>query len=189
MKYLISLFKSELTQRAKNLFPSAKVEIIENIRDYSKKNKYTLKDYSQREKNLFIINENYDFFATRYPEFLYVDRVVVDQNFAGVIVGCAAARAEPGTWITADMQAAYLALHQAGYAHSIETWRDKQLVGGLYGVNLGGVFFGESMFSKQTDASKVALVNPYTPVSIKTDKIKLTKFFIFSKFLKFYYYY
>ena len=84
--------------------------------------------------------------------------VSVDQNFAGVIAGCAAARAEPGTWITTDMQAAYLALHRAGYAHSIETWRDNQLVGGLYGVNLGGVFFGESMFSRQTDASKVALV-------------------------------
>jgi leucyl/phenylalanyl-tRNA---protein transferase len=81
-----------------------------------------------------------------------------DTSFAAVIESCAAPRASgPGTWITAEMAAAYKALHALGHAHSIETWRNGQLVGGLYGVCLGRVFFGESMFSRATDASKVAL--------------------------------
>jgi len=84
--------------------------------------------------------------------------VSLDQDFAGVIAGCAEDRADPGTWITADMLDAYAALHRAGHAHSVETWHHGQLVGGLYGVSLGAVFFGESMFSRRTDASKVALV-------------------------------
>ena len=83
--------------------------------------------------------------------------VSVDQHFGGVIAGCAADRDQPGTWITKDMLHAYAALHSSGHAHSIEIWRDGELVGGLYGVNIGGVFFGESMFSRATDASKVAL--------------------------------
>ena len=62
-----------------------------------------------------------------------------------------------GTWISPEMQAAYAALHELGYAHSVETWRDDRLVGGLYGVALGSIFFGESMFSLERDASKVAL--------------------------------
>jgi leucyl/phenylalanyl-tRNA--protein transferase len=83
---------------------------------------------------------------------------VIDRNFAAVIDGCAAPRdASPGTWITTEMREAYLELHRHGYAHSVETYLDGQLVGGLYGVRLGGVFFGESMFSRETDASKVAL--------------------------------
>jgi leucyl/phenylalanyl-tRNA--protein transferase len=82
----------------------------------------------------------------------------IDSAFAAVIEACAQPRASgPGTWITADMAAAYRQLHELGYAHSIETWRDECLVGGLYGVGLGRVFFGESMFSRATDASKVAL--------------------------------
>ena len=82
----------------------------------------------------------------------------LDHDFDAVVAACAAPRARsPGTWITADMRAAYLALHRAGHAHSIETWQGDQLVGGLYGVQLGRVFFGESMFSVVTDASKVAL--------------------------------
>ena len=85
--------------------------------------------------------------------------VCFDQNFEAVIAACAAPRAkQPGTWITAEMKQAYLALHQLGYAHSLECYRDDQLVGGLYGVALGRVFFGESMFSHVSDASKVALV-------------------------------
>ena len=84
----------------------------------------------------------------------------VDRDFAAVIDGCAAPRsASPGTWITSDMRAAYLALHGLGVAHSIEAWRDGALAGGLYGVRLGGVFFGESMFSAVRDASKVALAH------------------------------
>jgi leucyl/phenylalanyl-tRNA--protein transferase len=82
----------------------------------------------------------------------------IDRDFAAVIDGCAAPRdASPGTWITAEMREAYLELHRHGYAHSVETYLDGQLAGGLYGVRLGGVFFGESMFSRETDASKVAL--------------------------------
>lgn len=88
--------------------------------------------------------------------------VSVDQAFAAVVAGCAERGVDPDsesdTWITTDMANAYEKLHAAGHAHSIETWRDGQLVGGLYGVNIGRVFFGESMFSGVSDASKAALV-------------------------------
>jgi leucyl/phenylalanyl-tRNA---protein transferase len=84
----------------------------------------------------------------------------IDRDFAAVIDGCAAPRtSSPGTWITSEMRAAYLALHRSGHAHSVEAWRDGALAGGLYGVRLGGVFFGESMFSRVRDASKVALAH------------------------------
>jgi leucyl/phenylalanyl-tRNA--protein transferase len=83
-----------------------------------------------------------------------------DRDFAAVIDGCAAPRAaSPGTWITSDMRAAYLELHRLGHAHSVEVWRGGELAGGLYGVRLGEVFFGESMFSRARDASKVALAH------------------------------
>lgn len=84
--------------------------------------------------------------------------VSVDQNFSGVIRSCAETRADTGTWITPDMHAAFRELHRLGYAHSVEIWRDNNLVGGVYGINIGGVFFAESMFSRETDASKVALL-------------------------------
>ncbi len=85
--------------------------------------------------------------------------VTHDQAFAQVIAACAEARArQPGTWITAQMQAAYIELHRRGSAHSFETWQDGALVGGLYGVAVGRLFCGESMFSRVADASKVALV-------------------------------
>jgi leucyl/phenylalanyl-tRNA--protein transferase len=85
--------------------------------------------------------------------------VRVDSAFSRVLKQCAGPRkGAPGTWLGPEMQAAYLALHRAGYAHSFETWRGDDLVGGLYGVALGRMFFGESMFSHATDASKVALV-------------------------------
>ena len=81
-----------------------------------------------------------------------------DQAFDDVTRSCADARLRPeGTWISPQMRTAYRALHEAGYAHSVETWLDGRLVGGLYGVTLGRVFFGESMFSLERDASKVAL--------------------------------
>lgn len=83
--------------------------------------------------------------------------VSTDRDFAGVIAACAGLRAAQGTWITADMQGAYRQLHELGHAHSIETWLGDRLVGGVYGIAIGGVFFGESMFSTETDASKVAL--------------------------------
>jgi leucyl/phenylalanyl-tRNA--protein transferase len=83
----------------------------------------------------------------------------VDAAFPRVIEACAEPRkGEPGTWISGEMQSAYVALHLAGYAHSFETWQRGRLVGGLYGVAIGRAFFGESMFSRITDASKVALV-------------------------------
>ncbi len=82
----------------------------------------------------------------------------VDHDFPAVIEGCAAPReASAGTWITPEMRAAYIELHRQGHAHSVEAWLDGRLAGGLYGVRLGGVFFGESMFSRERDASKVAL--------------------------------
>jgi leucyl/phenylalanyl-tRNA--protein transferase len=80
-----------------------------------------------------------------------------DRAFGAVMRACAERPGE-GTWISQDILDAYEALHRLGLAHSIETWRDGQLVGGLYGVHLGGAFFGESMFHRETDASKVALV-------------------------------
>lgn len=81
-------------------------------------------------------------------------RVTADRDFAGVVDGCAD-REE--TWISPQIRALYLALHDAGHAHSLEVWEDEALVGGVYGVVLGAAFFGESMFSFRTDASKVAL--------------------------------
>lgn len=86
--------------------------------------------------------------------------VTFDRDFAAVVRACAAPRSgQPDTWITAEMQAAYVALHRLGYARSVEVWQQGQLVGGLYGVALGPIFFGESMFSQASDASKVALVH------------------------------
>lgn len=87
-------------------------------------------------------------------------RVTADTCFRDVMTACAEPR--PGreeTWINSEILDAYTALHQLGFAHSIECWHDGTLVGGLYGVALGGAFFGESMFSRATDASKVALVH------------------------------
>jgi leucyl/phenylalanyl-tRNA--protein transferase len=80
--------------------------------------------------------------------------VTRDRDFAGVIAGCAD-REE--TWINAELESAMIALHGSGHAHSIEVWHGDELVGGLYGVKLGRAFFGESMFSRMRDASKVAL--------------------------------
>ncbi len=87
--------------------------------------------------------------------------VKVDTAFSAVMRGCArsAQGGQPGTWITEEMQLAYQAWHLVGQAHSIETWVNEQLVGGLYGVSIGKMFFGESMFSLATDASKIALAH------------------------------
>jgi leucyl/phenylalanyl-tRNA---protein transferase len=81
--------------------------------------------------------------------------ITADADFAGVLQGCAA-RTE--TWISATIAALYLDLHRSGHAHSLEVWHDTRLVGGVYGVALGRAFFGESMFSRTTDASKIALL-------------------------------
>ena len=86
-------------------------------------------------------------------------RISFDTAFTEVVQACATAprKQQEGTWITAEMQAAYIRLHASGFAHSVECWQDGDLVGGLYGVSLGASFFGESMFSHQPNASKVAL--------------------------------
>jgi leucyl/phenylalanyl-tRNA--protein transferase len=88
--------------------------------------------------------------------------VTLDTCFLDVMQHCAEPRPQypdGGTWITAEMLEAYTGLHEQGFAHSVETWKDGQLVGGLYGVALGGAFFAESMFTRVSDASKVALVS------------------------------
>ena len=86
--------------------------------------------------------------------------VTLDEAFRGVMLGCAAPRpGQDGTWITPEILAAYTALFDLGYAHSVEAWNGGELVGGLYGVAIGRMFFGESMFARQTDASKVAFVH------------------------------
>lgn len=113
--------------------------------------------------------------AVLYPDRLKISRslrktlrrraftVTFDHAFEAVIQACAQPRVvdgtrNSGTWITREMKAAYIELHRAGYAHSVETWSGSRLVGGLYGIALGRGFFGESMFHRKTDASKVALV-------------------------------
>jgi leucyl/phenylalanyl-tRNA--protein transferase len=109
--------------------------------------------------------------AILYPTNLHISRslrknmrtqgfeVTADRAFDRVIEVCAESRnAREGTWITSGMQQAYCTLHRMGYAHSVETWQNGQLVGGLYGLAIGKAFFGESMFSHVTDASKTALV-------------------------------
>ena len=83
--------------------------------------------------------------------------VTFDQAFAEVMAGCAEGR-DDGAWITPEFIATYTRLHELGWAHSVEVWRGSELVGGLYGVEIGGLFAGESMFHRVTDASKVARV-------------------------------
>ena len=87
-------------------------------------------------------------------------KVTANQAFEKVIANCAkvARKDQPGTWITQEMQQAYINLHQLGWAHSVEVWKEDKLVGGLYGVAIGKVFCGESMFSLVSNASKIALI-------------------------------
>lgn len=93
----------------------------------------------------------------RYNSGVY--RLTADCAFRKVMLACAAPRDDGhGTWITQDMVEAYCQLHHLGHAHSLEVWEADQLVGGIYGLAIGSVFFGESMFSTRTDASKIALV-------------------------------
>ena len=86
-------------------------------------------------------------------------RITTDQAFVDVVKECAKDREQQkGTWITREMRDAYTALHSRGHAHSVETWQNGELVGGLYGIAIGKAFFGESMFARVTDSSKTALV-------------------------------
>ncbi|MCE8509941.1 leucyl/phenylalanyl-tRNA--protein transferase [Ruegeria pomeroyi] len=96
-------------------------------------------------------------------------QVSIDRDFAGVVDGCAD-RSE--TWINPEIRASYLALHHLGHAHSLEIWQAGQLIGGVYGVVLGAAFFGESMFSRRTDASKIALAH-------LVDRLRQTGFTLF----------
>ncbi|MDD1781248.1 leucyl/phenylalanyl-tRNA--protein transferase [Enterovibrio sp. ZSDZ35] len=84
-------------------------------------------------------------------------RVSINRSFDQVIEQCALIRGEDQVWITGEMRDAYRELHRLGHAHSVEVWREETLIGGLYGVNVGGLFCGESMFSLETNASKTAL--------------------------------
>lgn len=106
-----------------------------------------------------------------FPDELYISKsmqqllkrkafsVTINRNFAAVIQQCAATREEQeGTWITTDIEEAYTELHRLGYAVSIEAWQHDELVGGLYGIRIGNIFFGESMFSKVSNASKYAFI-------------------------------
>ena len=107
-----------------------------------------------------------------FPDKLYISRslgkclrqgkfsVSFDQAFNQVVNACASIyrKEQSGTWIVEQMQGAYKRMHVLGYAHSVEVWHDKELVGGLYGISIGKAFYGESMFSSMPDASKVALV-------------------------------
>ncbi|WP_120633363.1 leucyl/phenylalanyl-tRNA--protein transferase [Ruegeria sp. EL01] len=95
--------------------------------------------------------------------------VTIDQDFAGVVDGCAD-RAD--TWINDELRGLYQHLHRSGHAHSLEVWEGTSLVGGVYGVVLGAAFFGESMFSRRTDASKVAL-------AYLVDRLQQTRFQLF----------
>lgn len=110
--------------------------------------------------------------AVLFPDQLHISRslnktlrkqryhVTMDAAFPEVIQACSEPRQySDGTWITAEMIDAYIHLHELGYAHSVESWEGDHLVGGVYGIALGKIFFGESMFSRQTDASKVAFVH------------------------------
>ena len=98
-------------------------------------------------------------------------RVSFDQAFTEVMQACSNANriGQDGTWITSDMIEAYTTLHRLGYAHSVETWENDQLVGGLYGISIGAFFFGESMFTKKSNASKFALIH-------LADRLKKKKF-------------
>lgn len=109
--------------------------------------------------------------AVLFPQNLHVSKslrktlrknlftLTIDTAFNSVLQACAASRnGQNGTWITPEMQQAYIRMHQLGFAHSVEAWQHDQLVGGLYGLAFGKVFFGESMFSHVTNASKVAFV-------------------------------
>ena len=96
-------------------------------------------------------------------------RPSVDEDFEGVLRGCAA---RPETWINDTIHHLYMTLHRTGFAHSLEVWEGRELVGGVYGVALGGAFFGESMFSLRPDASKIAL-------AYLVDRLRLAGFVLF----------
>lgn len=112
--------------------------------------------YSPDPRGVFDLNAIHLPYTLRKTIRRKVFEIRVNTAFEPVISACGEAR-EGGTWITSRIRSLYLDLHAAGYAHSVEAWKAGQLAGGLYGVAIGGAFFGESMFHRVTDASKVAL--------------------------------
>lgn len=106
----------------------------------------------------------------------------INSCFDKVVAACANTKrpGQDGSWITSDIEAAYIRLHRAGYAHSYEVFLDQQLVGGLYGIQLGAMFFGESMFSLESNASKVALVHLCQQPSIRLIDCQMATSHLFS---------
>jgi leucyl/phenylalanyl-tRNA--protein transferase len=103
--------------------------------------------------------------------------IACDQDFTAVIRGCAeATAARPKTWINDEIVRLYSALYRQGFAHSVEVWHEASMVGGLYGIALGGAFFGESMFSRATDASKIALAHLVARLKIGGFRLLDTQF-------------
>jgi len=137
--------------------------------------------YSPHER--FVLFPNELKVSKSMRQVLKSDRFTVtsDQNFADVIDACSSAgrKGQDGTWITDDMKQAYIRLHKEGHARSVEVWKDEKLVGGLYGVQVGEVFCGESMFSKVSNASKVALIS-----LCNTDKYKLIDCQVYTEHLE-----
>ncbi|MDR0411896.1 MAG: leucyl/phenylalanyl-tRNA--protein transferase [Treponema sp.] len=111
-------------------------------------------------------------------------KVTFDQDFPSVIVNCASIHrsGQDGTWITRDIVAAYTEMHQLGYAHSAESYLNGQLAGGCYGIRLGGVFFGESMFSKVPNASKAAFLT--MAFALFADGVKFIDCQVYTKHLE-----
>ncbi len=104
--------------------------------------------------------------------------ITVDTRFAEVISACAkSAKGREDTWINRAIEDVYLELHQTGFAHSIECWRERRLVGGLYGVALGGIFCGESMFSTERDASKIAMLHLIARLKLTGFQLLDTQFY------------
>jgi leucyl/phenylalanyl-tRNA---protein transferase len=110
--------------------------------------------------------------------------VTINKAFCSVIKNCKTVprKDQDGTWITEDVQQAYISLHRSGYAHSAEAWRNGELVGGLYGIRMGKIFFGESMFSKESNASKYVFIK-YVE-QLKSEGVELIDCQVYTDHLK-----
>jgi leucyl/phenylalanyl-tRNA--protein transferase len=110
--------------------------------------------------------------------------ITINRDFPSVIRACKTTKREGqyGTWITREMERAYIRLHKSGWAHSVEAWSDGQLVGGLYGIRIGGVFFGESMFSHLSNASKYAFITFVQ--QLKTEGVSLVDCQVYTEHLE-----
>ena len=113
--------------------------------------------YCPEQRCIFLVNEFKPSKSLQQAYRKHKWEITIDEAFRSVMENCAGNGRENSTWILPEMIQAYSELHALGFAHSVEVWRDGQLVGGLYGVNLGGMFCGESMFSTESNTSKLAL--------------------------------